>query len=318
MICEIIGRNYWDRQLPDSAFLYLQKGLDLATKSRNEKMISCLNLQLAVVYVHQNQCEKAKNCLDAYSKTADSVEMNTYHIILAAYYSKIGRKDSAAVYYKNSFCSDNIYAKLDAFTFLGKYYAEQGQVKNAEYYYGQADSLKSYIAKIHKTEQLVFKQYNHIYLAKDHSSRYVLLALFLMVAGVWAYIVWRRIMIKKRQNRAADIASLPQKIPSKLLEIVNGKTGEVVHLTETDWGVLVSCVEKDSPGFKKKLLSSCKVTEQEYHVCILIKLNVPVRKISELIYVSPAAISNIRKRLIEKVKGSSGSAKECDAWLRSL
>ena len=63
----------------------------------------------------------------------------------------------------------------------------------------------------------------------------------------------------------------------------------------------------------EKMMSS-----NEYHVCLLIKVGFSPKDISILMGLSLSNISNIRKRLFEKMTGRKGSAKDFDKFIMSL
>lgn len=72
------------------------------------------------------------------------------------------------------------------------------------------------------------------------------------------------------------------------------------------------------PGFSSKLRSLRKLSETEYHVCLLIKLRIAPNEMAVLLNRSQSAISTIRSRLYQKVFGQKGGAKDWDAFILSL
>ena len=51
---------------------------------------------------------------------------------------------------------------------------------------------------------------------------------------------------------------------------------------------------------------------------MLIRVDVPVTIIGKMQNMTTQNVSNARKRLIEKINGVGCSAKDCDAWIKSL
>ena len=303
-----IGRNYWDKREADSAFIYLSEGLKLAKNTNDKEMISSLNLQLAVVYLQQNNKNKAKACLDACLSNIDSCEFLTYQSVLASYYEKLQNKDSAAICYKKSYRSDNVYTKLKASTFLANYYAEQGKTLQSKYFFQKEDSLKEQVYKSKKPEELVLKQYQY-----DKKNQHVTYYWFLLII----LLVLLLIIIFYKKKNALHKEEL-KKVLDLLNSVIKNTSDNIEHLSEDEWAILKKYVDNKYPNFNKVLLNNNEITENEYRVCLLIKLEVPVSTIGKILFLSTSAVSNIRKRLIEKVKGEKCSAKECDEWIMSL
>lgn len=307
-----IGRNYWDKREVDSAFIYLSEGLKLAKNTNDKEMISSLNLQLAVVYLQQDNKNKAKACLDACLSNIDSCEFLTYQSVLASYYEKSHNKDSASICYQKSFCSDNVYTQLKASTFLANYYAEQGKTLQSKYFFQKEDSLKNQVYKSKKPEKLVLKQYQYDK-KKQHITyyRYLLIILLILLLIIVLY--------KKKNKFKNALHKKDLKKVSKILHSVRNNTSDnIEHLSKDEWTTLKKYVDNKYPNFNKVLLNNNEITENEYRVCLLIKLEIPVSTIGKILFLSTPAVSNIRKRLIEKVKGEKCSAKECDEWIKSL
>lgn len=90
------------------------------------------------------------------------------------------------------------------------------------------------------------------------------------------------------------------------------------HLTDDDWVRLEKEVEQLYPNFKEKLFSCKKLSSQQFHVCLLVKIKMPTSKIAVLTSRAASTISTTKQRLYEKITGNKGSAEDLDDFLGIL
>lgn len=87
-------------------------------------------------------------------------------------------------------------------------------------------------------------------------------------------------------------------------------------LTNEDWIELSDFIEQLIPSFPQILKN--RLTEKEYHICLLIRLHISPSSISNLVGLSNSGVSLSRKRMLEKVCGKDGTAKDFDKFILSL
>lgn len=87
-------------------------------------------------------------------------------------------------------------------------------------------------------------------------------------------------------------------------------------LSNEDWIELSDLIEQLIPSFPQMLKN--RLTEKEYHICLLIRLHISPSSISNLVELSNSGVSLSRKRMLEKVCGKDGTAKEFDKFILSL
>lgn len=87
-------------------------------------------------------------------------------------------------------------------------------------------------------------------------------------------------------------------------------------LSNEDWIELSDFIEQLIPSFPQ-ILKNC-LTEKEYHICLLIRLHISPSSISNLVGLSNSGVSLSRKRMLEKVCGKDGTAKNFDKFILSL
>ncbi len=124
-------------------------------------------------------------------------------------------------------------------------------------------------------------------------------------------------------NRAHTEIEIKQKQRNKLMvstanDIINKRIAQQKPLNKKDWQEINECINEILPDFKTNLYSSCSVSEQEYHMCILIRMDIGNKEMSELLCRSTSAISLARKRLYSKIFDKEGTAKQFDEYVKTL
>ena len=89
-------------------------------------------------------------------------------------------------------------------------------------------------------------------------------------------------------------------------------------LTQQDWTELTEVVNGIYTGFTEKLYSLYRMSEQDYHVSLLIKVRVQPKDIALLTAHSKESVASTRSRLYSKVFGKKGSSKDWDDFVLTL
>ena len=89
-------------------------------------------------------------------------------------------------------------------------------------------------------------------------------------------------------------------------------------LTNQDWTELTEVVNGIYTGFTEKLYSLYRMSEQDYHVSLLIKVRIQPKDIALLTAHSKESVASTRSRLYSKVFGMKGSSKDWDDFILSL
>lgn len=104
-------------------------------------------------------------------------------------------------------------------------------------------------------------------------------------------------------------------------EVVKHFRESFIHqrsITSEDWSALRSLFAEHYPSFEKRLRDVHSLSEVEWQVCMLLKLDFTPTDISALTARSQAAISTIRSRLYAKFFLQKGSAADWDRFIASL
>ena len=85
-----------------------------------------------------------------------------------------------------------------------------------------------------------------------------------------------------------------------------------------DWTELTDAVDNAYTGFSDKLYSLYRMSDQDFHVSLLIKVRIQPKDIATLTAHSKESIASTRSRLYQKVFGKKGSTKDWDDFILSI
>lgn len=121
-----------------------------------------------------------------------------------------------------------------------------------------------------------------------------------------------RIENEKRQQ--AETVIFSSDIYQRVQECLN--TGR--SLTHKERTELAQVINSIYTGFTEKLYSLYRISEQEYNVCLLIKMRLQPKDIATLTAHSKESVATTRSRLYSKVFGRKGSSKDWDDFILSI
>lgn len=121
-------------------------------------------------------------------------------------------------------------------------------------------------------------------------------------------------IIENEKREKAETTIFGSDIYLKLKQLL--ATGR--SLSEEDWQQLAAIVNSVYTGFTEKLFSLYKMSEHDYHVCLLIKIRVQPKDIAMLTAHSKESVASTRSRLYQKIFGKKGSTREWDEFILSL
>jgi tetratricopeptide (TPR) repeat protein len=186
---------------------------------------------------------------------------------------------------------------------------------------------KEHLMKIQKLAEQVKSQvlYEKNTTLQEENSRNKLIVwsssicLALVLSGV-GIILYRR--HKRHQHESAD-ATKPSAKKHKFYDaevnlllsthLYNNKV-----LKTTDWELIEARLLEAFPTFRDQLFSLYQLSETEYHICLLIKLEVSPSNMAKLMATGNSTISQSRLRMQQKVFNGKGTAKDWDNYVLSL
>jgi len=121
-----------------------------------------------------------------------------------------------------------------------------------------------------------------------------------------------RLENEKREHAETMIFS------SDVYQRIQGCLNSGRSLSNQDWTELTEVVNSIYTGFTEKLYSLYRMSEQDYHVSLLIKVRIQPKDIALLTAHSKESVASTRSRLYSKVFGIKGSSKDWDDFILSL
>ena len=94
---------------------------------------------------------------------------------------------------------------------------------------------------------------------------------------------------------------------------------DYTKVTEDDWAALRIALDKAYPQFTDRLYELYpKLSQKELYVCYLIKLSLNCMSMAHILFCTPSAITQIRKRLYKKISGREGTGEDLDKIILDL
>ncbi len=121
-------------------------------------------------------------------------------------------------------------------------------------------------------------------------------------------------MLENEKRQQAETVIFSSDIYHRIQECLNGGRS----LSHHDWTALAEMVNSIYTGFTEKLYSLYRMSEQDYHVSLLIKVRVQPKDIALLTAHSKESVASTRSRLYSKVFGKKGSSKDWDDFVLSI
>jgi regulator of replication initiation timing len=121
-------------------------------------------------------------------------------------------------------------------------------------------------------------------------------------------------MIENEKRQQAETVIFSSEIYHRLQQCLNSGRS----LSHQDWTQLAELVNSIYTGFTEKLYNLYRMSEQDYHVSLLIKVRIQPKDIALLTAHSKESVASTRSRLYTKVFGQKGSSKAWDDFVLSL
>ena len=118
-------------------------------------------------------------------------------------------------------------------------------------------------------------------------------------------------IIENEKRQQAETVIFSSAVYHRIQECLNNGRS----LAHQDWTELTELVNSIYTGFTEKLYSLYRMSEQDYHVSLLIKVRVQPKDIALLTAHSKESIASTRARLYQKVFGQKGSSKDWDDFV---
>lgn len=121
-------------------------------------------------------------------------------------------------------------------------------------------------------------------------------------------------IIEKEKREQAETVIFSSAVYRKIQDCLNNGHS----LSHQDWTELSELVNSIYTGFTEKLYGLYRMSEQDYHVSLLIKVRIQPKDIAQLTAHSKESVASTRSRLYQKVFGEKGSSKDWDDFVLTL
>ena len=345
-----IGRVFASIDQRDSAVYYFNRAGEMALRIKDSTLLSMVYNELAGNYIDWNEYSKGYEKLQIAQQKIETLSMPVYYNNIADYYYYTNQLDSAIYYYKKNLSIHHSYVhKASAYESLAQIASKQNNFTQALNYYEQYMLYEDSLQQTVRTEAVdrIHALYNYQQFKKENvllkrqafkQKRLIFLStVFLIFLLLISIIFWQK------QKRKEQTILLQQEKLKRLREEIKAtqvvretsqkdlqqteiwkklhqpiEKNEAIKMTDTDWTELTQAIEETYPHFVQRLNELCPLSQKELQVCLLIKTNVPLTQIADIVYSSKQGISSLRERLYKKFTGKKGKPKDCDNLIRNI
>ncbi len=340
-----LGNAYlWQGRHNDS-YIYLNEAQKIASKSHKSLFLAQISSDLASLHNTIGDYAGAMS----YIKTAlDNIELLDEGTVLNLESDILFNSGQIQLFLQQSkkveLCA-SVLTKEKLYDRLIEHYIENKDVGKIQQYYKKYklcnDSIMSLIreSESHKIKfaydmrEYEIKEYGNVQKHKYIRDFFILLFMF-ATAALFTYmrsyhrrtkerlkrfkILYREVQLQRDDNKVINLC--PQSVikSSSIYSSVLSKAQSGEKLNDEDWKQVESIVLEVYPDFKNRLLDVYEFSLHEYHLCLLVKMDMPPTYMAVLTARSTSAISHARRRLCEKSFGKSGTAEHWDEFIRSL
>jgi len=151
-------------------------------------------------------------------------------------------------------------------------------------------------------------------------STIIIAILLLFVAILIITHIHRQMVARKKlyEDMGMLYASKRMFFDNQIETIIKTRLKENNTLKEKDWEQIEEKLLQAFPSFKDRIFSSYPFSDFEYHLCILIKMEISPSNMATLLATSKSNITQSRLRMQQKVFNGRGTAKNWDSYVLAL
>ena len=334
-------------RVPGSRLATLNEALRLTEeaglfKEHNEMIIS-----IASCYCDNEHYHSALPYLRPLAGKLLKGEDHRVDALLARVYYHIGRTDSAYIFSQRALANGNSVSKRDAHEVMAHLAILQGERDAAEEHFTKYKELNDALNRIQNSEAIAqmdafyhnqkqAEENARLRFENSHKQNVIVIVIACLVVLIILFGTYVQLHRRRRELMALRIQQLGEfklayehsdenerhqterSIRQSVIYQRLATMAESDHPSDADWKSLADAVNLAYPKFTPRLLSLCRMTSHEYHVCLLLKAGFEPVRMATLTLRSKAAVSTVRSRLYEKAFGKKGSAKDWDEVIRTL
>ena len=251
-------------------------------------------------------------------------------LVAGKFYAEQGQLDSAVYYFRRCLETDNVNSRASAAMYLSEIASEEADWERAYNYALECAALVDSAKLLMQAENanLVDSLSDQLAVERENYRLYRIIAFITLVAIVLialsVFFVRERIARLKRQQekeRQASVSRARNRQEQLIETFRNTGLYRKVLMDESvspeQWEEIVQFLNAETDGFVDKLTTFYPaIKPQEMQVCQLLKLEFTNQQISTILCKTQQAITNLRKRLYQKMFEKEGTADELNQFLR--
>ena len=343
----MLGEGFDMKYMHDSAFNALKEAYILYNKVGAVEMASALCCSMADICRLQKDYVLADKYMREY-ETQSGFFMENGDIILnrEIYYSCKGQlcldtsdKDAALYYFRKLLALANSYSlKSAAFVGIRQYYTTYYNRDSLIKYTRFCDSLGKVAHMDVEMQKILQMQAMYDYTRSERHAHQkeqeadqfkttlivvCSLSAIMILLFVIAYIRYRdekqrlRDRIRLLSGYAVNKNLYDSPIAQHFRQLLKANPYQIPSLS--DWKELKTVISQEIPDFHEKLQTdSYQLSDNEYDICMLIKIQTSCSDIARLLQCSRSNVTHIRERIFKQLFSKNGKADELDEYIMSL
>ncbi len=345
-----IGSMYRAKKEVTPALHFYNKALALAREQGNKDMEATVCGQMARTYITDSQLDKAKQYLKIATDYGDPYDRNSILYVKACLFKEMGMTDSAIYCYQKLIRESDIYARREAYRELAEYSMYKGEQGKTFHYLKQFQLTTDTIQQITSAEavaqadaaynyKLREKEAQKLKAEKENTERLVIISLSIgtiaitILLAIIIHYRHKRVLLRYKLEKYKALVSQANErtkrerstgkeiedyeIYKNIVSLINNPMSNK-RLRSEDWEKLRKAVNEVSPDFDQRLGKLCKISEKDYHLCLLLKVGISLSDIKDIINLTRSGVSSARNKLYTRAFGEKKHPEEWDKIIRSL
>ena len=344
-LCEL-GRLSMDQHNIQQAHTYYEQALQMVSEQNDVTHLKCFeeadslilsssadSLKLYVypeyisLLMRMNRADDARQLVFQLTKNYQS---GPSCLVAGRFYLEIGITDSAEYFFQRCMETDNVNSRASAAMYLGEL---AGEANDWEQAYGYAQECAALVdsAKLQMQEEnanLVSSLARQLDVERENYRLYrmmavVVFAAIMLLAIVIVYVRSRIARLKQQQEKERQaLVNRARSSQEQLVEqFRNTRLYRQILMDESvnpeQWEEIMAYVNTHADGFAEKLTAFYPaIKPQELQTCMLLKLEFTNQQIAAVLCKTQQAITNLRKRLFQKMFDKEGAADDLNQFLR--
>lgn len=344
-----LGYSYSSTEKLDSAIFYSHKALQLSLKIKNSKMANNAMSSLVGIYLDSRFCnvDSVAKYINPMLNDVEPEDRSGVYCVAMKYYMLRNMPDSVNYYIKKIEQYGEIYAKYSACCLkIESALKRKGNNRDMQTW-NQLICYRDSVDKITKTEAVSKCQSLYDYTQREkenvrlksenerHKLLLVILGLCTCLVLIGFYVYYKNsknakieqkrqmeelqhLLEKSASQGSTNKDALARMKETEIYSLLLNKMKVNQNITQAEWSELDQAINQYFVDFKLKLYRICNLSDLEYQICLLLKLEVSLSDISTLVHREPSALTMSRKRLFKKMFKKEGKAEELDSFIRSV